>query len=162
MTATGRTGSGLGYRIPHLGWRITAGALRLIPMVLLLVGLPGAALAFLLSHGVSVPLSVLTVTVFGVAICALATARYVATPTRLFGPLAVATSAVTLLYLRIILAASTYSFTLPNSDLSLTINYLELVELALLVPAIALAAGIVTSVEDARSPQERLPFDFPP
>jgi len=162
MSGLGRTGTGLGYRIPGLGWRIAGGALRLIPMVLLFVGLPGALLAFLISHGVAVPLSIETVTIFGVVICALATARYIAKPTRLFGPLAIAVSVVTLLYLRVLLAASTYTLTLPNSDFALSITYLELVELALLVPALALAAGIVTALEDARSPTERLPFDFPP
>lgn len=162
MTATGRTGTGLGYRIPTLGWRITVGALRLIPLVLLLVGLPLAALAFLVSHGIPLPLSAYTVAVFGVVISALATARYVAQPTRFFGPLAVATSVVTLLYLRIFLSASTYTFSLPNWDFGVTITYLELLELALLVPTLALAAAVVTTIEDLRSPRERLPFDFPP
>jgi len=162
VTETGRTPGGLGYRLPSWGWRIAAGALRLIPMVLLVVGLPAALLAFLISHGIAVPLSILTVTVFGILICALATARYIGKPTRVYGPLALATSVVTLLYLRVILAASSWTLTLPNSDFSLTLNYLELIELLLLVPTLALAAAVVTTVEDYRAPRERLPFDFPP
>lgn len=162
MSAAGLTSTGLGYRIPSLGWRILAGALRLIPMVLLLVGLPGALLAFLLAHGIAAPLSILTVTIFGILICAFATARYIGKPTRLYGPLAVATAVVTLLYLRVILAASTYTFSLPNSDFTLTFSYLELIELLLVVPTLAVAAGIVTTIEDLRAERERLPFDFPP
>ena len=162
MSGIGRTSSGLGYKIPSLGWRIAVGALRLIPMVLLFVGLPGALLAFLMSNGITLPLSILTVTVFGILICALVTARYIAKPTVVYGPLAIAVAVVTLLYLRVILAAASYTFTLPNSDFALTLNYLELIELLLIVPTLALAAGIVTTVEDFRTPRERLPFDFPP
>jgi hypothetical protein len=162
VTAAGRTGAGLGYRIPGLGWRISVGALGLIPMVLLLVGLPAAALAFVTSHGVALPITVLTVTVFGVVICALATARYVAKPTWLFGMLAMATAAVTLAYLWVILGAAAVTLSPPNSDFSLRVDYRELIELALLVPGLSLASGLVTALEDLRSPQERLPFDFPP
>jgi hypothetical protein len=32
----------------------------------------------------------------------------------------------------------------------------------MVVPALALAAGVVTTIEDARVPRERLPYDYPP
>jgi hypothetical protein len=162
VTTTGRTSANLGYRIPPLGWRITVGALRMIPLVILLVGLPAAALTFLASHGVALPLSILTVTIFGVAISALSTARYIAKPYRLYGPISIAAGAVTLLYLLIVLSQSTYTLALPNTPVTLTISYTELIELLLIVPLLSLAAGVVTAIEDSRSPQERLPFDFPP
>lgn len=162
MTTTGRSSSHLGYRIPPLGWRITVGALRMIPLVLLLVGLPAAALTFVASHGVTAPLSLFTVTVFGVLICALSTARYISKPYSLYGPIAVAASAVTLVYVLVILAQSTYTLALPNSPVSLTVSYTELIELLLIVPLLALAAAVVTAIEDGRNPRERLPFDFPP
>ena len=162
MTTTGRTRMNLGYRIPSLGWRITLGALRMIPLVLLLVGVPAAVLTFLSDNGVALPLSILTVTIFGVVICAASTARFIAKPYRLYGPLCVAASAVTILYLLVILAASTYTITIPNTPMSLTVSYTELVELLLIVPLLTLSAGVVTAIEDGRSPQERLPFDFPP
>ena len=72
MTTT-RTRTNLGFRIPGLGWRITLGALRMIPLVLLLVGLPAALLTYLSTNGVALPISILTVTIFGVVISALST-----------------------------------------------------------------------------------------
>jgi hypothetical protein len=151
-----------GYRIPSLGWRITVGALRIIPLLLVLVGLPAAALAFLASHGIALPISILTVTVVGAAITALSTARYIAKPTSLYGPLSVATSALVLGYLLFFVQLGSYTFTAPNGGFSIGINYTEFVELLLLVPGLALVAGVVTTLEDARSPRERLPYDFPP
>ena len=162
MSRTGVTGSGLGYRIPALGWRIAFGGLRMIPLVLLLVGLPAAALAFLGAHEIALPLSILAVTGFGVAITAVSTARYIARPTPWYGPLSIASGAVTLLYVLVILASPTYTFSVPGAHLTVTVGYRELLEILLLVPALALLAGIVTSIEDLRFPRERLPFEFPP
>ncbi len=48
----------LQYRVPPLGWRILVASLRLIPMMLLFVGLPAAALSFLQSHSLPLPLSI--------------------------------------------------------------------------------------------------------
>ncbi|MGP8072360.1 MAG: hypothetical protein ACLPZM_04430 [Thermoplasmata archaeon] len=162
MTTTGRTATNLGYRIPALGWRITLGALRMIPLVLLLVGLPAALLTFLSTNGIALPISILTVTLFGVLISALSTARYISKPYRAYGPISVAAAALTLVYLLIVLAQSTYTISIPNTPVSLTLNYTELIELLLIVPLLSLTAGVVTAIEDGRSPQERLPFDFPP
>jgi len=162
VTTTGRTARNLGYRIPGLGWRITLGALRMIPLVLLLVGLPAALLTFLSTNGVALPLSILTVTIFGIAISALSTAQYISKPYRAYGPICVIASSVTLVYIFIILAQSTYTIAIPNTPASLTLNYTELIELLLIVPLLSLSAGVVTAIEDSRSPQERLPFDFPP
>jgi hypothetical protein len=162
MTTTGRTSANLGYRIPPLGWRITLGALRMIPLVLLLVGLPAALLTFISSHGIALPLSIVTVTIFGIAIAALSTARYISKPYRLYGPICIAASAVTLLYILIILSMSSYVIAIPNTPVQIAVSYTELIELLLIVPLLSLAAGVVTAIEDARSPRERLPFDFPP
>jgi hypothetical protein len=151
-----------GYRIPSLGWRITVGALRLIPLLLLLVGLPAAVLAFLSTHNIALPLSILTVTVIGAVLAALSTARYIAKPTSLFGPLSIASGGVALAYILLILQQGSYTFTAPGGTFSIGLTYVEFVELLLLVPALALASGIVTTIEDFRRPRERLPFDFPP
>jgi hypothetical protein len=152
----------LGYRIPSLGWRIMVAALRLIPLMLLFIGLPAAGLSFLQSHAIPLPLSIVVVTVAGAVITALSTARYIAKPTRLYGPLSIATSAFVLAYVFYILSQATYTVALPNSGVSIHFAYTTLIELLLLVPILSLAAGIVTTVEDARSPRERLPFDYPP
>ena len=134
----------------------------MIPLVLLLVGLPAALLTFLSTNGIALPISILTVTLFGVLISALSTARYISKPYRAYGPISVAAAALTLVYLLIVLAQSTYTISIPNTPVSLTLNYTELIELLLIVPLLSLTAGVVTAIEDGRSPQERLPFDFPP
>jgi len=152
----------LGYRVPSLGWRITVASLRLIPLVLLFVGLPAAALSFLQSHSLPLPLSIVAVTIAGAVILALSTARYIAKPTRIYGPLSIAMSAFVLVYVFYILGRSTYAFLVPGSDVTLHLTYTGLIELLLLVPALSLAAGVVTTVEDARKARERLPYDYPP
>ena len=73
-----------------------------------------------------------------------------------------AAAAVAIVYLLIILAQSTYTISIPNTPVTLTLSYTELIELLLIVPMLSLTAAIVTAIEDGRSPQERLPFDFPP
>jgi hypothetical protein len=150
------------YRIPSLGWRITVAALRIIPLMILFIGLPAAALSFLGSHSIPLPLSILVVTVAGALITAFSTARYVAKPTRWYGPISVASSAIVIGYVLYILANSSYAFGLPNGSATLHVQYTLLIEALLVVPALALAAGVVTTIEDARAPQERLPYDFPP
>ncbi len=149
------------YSVPGLGYRILAGGARLIPLLILLVGLPVAALTFLQSHGISLPVPILTVEVAGVLISVLSTARYIVKPTAAYGPVSVATSAVTIAYLLVLLAQASYTLGVPGSSVGISVGYARLLELALLVPTFALVAGLVTTVEDLASPKERLPFDYP-
>jgi hypothetical protein len=152
----------LGYRIPSLGWRILGGALRLIPLVVLLIGLPVGILTFLQSHGISLPLPIATVEYAGIAITALVVARYILKPTPAFGPLSIATAVVELVYLYVVLVNATYLLEIPGADVGVAISYGNLILLLMIVPALALGAGILTTIEDVVTPKERLPFDFPP
>jgi hypothetical protein len=149
------------YSVPSLGYRILAGGTRLVPLIVLLVILPVAALMYLQSHGITLPVSVATVTVAGLIISVLSTVRYIARPTAAYGPVSVATSLVTIVYLLVLWVQSTYRIAVPNSSVVIAVGYTELLELALLIPALALAAGLVTTVEDLAHPRERLPFDYP-
>ena len=151
-----------GYSVPSLGWRILGGALRLIPLVVLLIGVPVAILTFLQAHGIPVPIPIATVEWAGITITILVVARYILRPTVAFGPLSIATSAVTLLYLWVILSAATYHFAIPGSGVTLALGYGDLILLLLVVPALALGAGALVLIEDAAHPKERLPFDYPP
>jgi hypothetical protein len=155
-----RTHAGMA-QIPSLGYRILAGGARLVPLVVVLIGLPVAGLNYLASRQISLPVSVATVTAYGIAISALSTARYIVKPTRAYGPVSMATSAVAFAYLFTLWLQATYRISVPNSAVSISVGFVELVDLLLLVPALALLAGLLTSVEDLRSPTERLPFDFP-
>ncbi|HTT15656.1 MAG TPA: hypothetical protein VMG81_07795 [Thermoplasmata archaeon] len=161
------SGSGIGmvgrlsYRIPSLSYRILVGALWLVPTVILLVGLPAAVLASLGSRGISLPFSVVTVSVFGFGIAVLGAARSIGKPTRLYGPLSIALGAVEAIYLLVLLRASPYVLSLPGTGATLGIGYASLILALLVVPLLSIAAGSVTTLEDARHPRERLPFDYP-
>jgi hypothetical protein len=150
------------YRIPSLGYRIVVAAVRLVPLVVVLVGLPVAALTYLQSRSLSLPVSVDTVMAYGIALCAISTARYIAKPTRAYGPISVASSVVTLAFLVTLLLQSTYNFGVPQTSAVISLTYRDLIEVLLAVPVFSLAAGLVTTIQDLRSPYERLPFDFPP
>lgn len=161
-TATTTAPMVAGYRIPPLGWRILGGALRLIPLVVILIGLPVAVLTFLSVHGIPLPIPIATVEVAGIAITALVMARYILKPTAAFGPLSVATAVVTLVYLWVVLVDATYDLAIPGAGVALALGYSNLILLLLIVPALALGAGALTLIEDSTAPKERLPFDFPP
>ncbi|MCI4339112.1 MAG: hypothetical protein L3J68_02105 [Thermoplasmata archaeon] len=150
------------YRVPSLGWRILGGALRLIPLVVILVGVPVAVLTFLQSHGIALPLPITTVEYAGIALTILIVARYILKPTAAFGPLSIASAAVTIVYLYVILLDATYHLGIPGAGVTVSIGYGNLILLLLIVPALALGAGAVTLIEDVSAPKERLPFDYPP
>jgi hypothetical protein len=145
-----------------LGWRILGGALRLIPLVVILIGVPVAVLTFLQSHGISLPIPIATVELAGIAITALVVARYILKATPAFGPLSIAISAVTIVYLWVVLLDATYHLAIPGSGVSIALGYSNLILLLLIVPVLGLGAGVLTMVEDATAPKQRLPFDFPP
>jgi len=148
-------------RIPSLGRRILLAALRLIPSFLLLIALPTAALSYVSSRGYDIPVSVYAVTVWGALLIAIGVAQYVSKPTVAYGPLSIAYSAVVLLYLDYLRSLSPYRFVIPGESASLTAGYSMFLELLMIVPAMGIVAGLLITVEDIRSPKERLPFDFP-
>lgn len=149
------------YRVPSLGYRILVAALRLIPSFFVVVALPVAALSFAESQGVALPISILAVVAWGLALLALGTARYIAKPTRAYGPLSVATSAVSLLFLVYALGLSPYRFDISGGSASIVAGYSMFLEVLMIIPAIGVVVGVLTTVEDVRAPRERLPFDFP-
>jgi len=155
------TDEALGYHIPSLGYRILVAGLRLIPAFFLLVALPAAALTFLSSQGISLPISVFAVTAWGIALIALGAARYVLKPTRAYGPVSILASLVALLYLFYLVSLSPYRLVLPGGTASVVAGYALFLELLMILPAIGIVVGILVTIEDARSRTERLPFDFP-
>ena len=150
-----------GYVVPSLGWRILAGGLRLIGLMVLLIGLPVALLTFLSTHGIEPPVPIRLVEYAGIAITLLVTLRYILKPTAAYGPLAIATAGVGLLYLYLILVNAVYVIAVGSVGLSISIDYARLILLLMIGPVLALGAGILIAIEDARAPQERLPFDYP-
>jgi hypothetical protein len=150
-----------GYRVPGLGWRILGGGLRLVPMIVLLIGLPVGVLTFLQSHGISPPIPLPTIEAFGIALSILVCLRYILKPTAAYGPLAIAVAGVTLVYLYLLLVTATYAIAIPNTGATISIGYSNLILLLMIGPALALTAGLLTLAEDVSHPKERLPFDYP-
>lgn len=150
-----------GYRVPSLGYRILVAALRLIPAFLLLVALPAATLSFLSSRGIALPVSVFAVTVWGLLLLAIGAAQYILKPTPAYGPVSVAYSSVALLYLYYLVTLSPYRFVIPGGSASVAAGYSTFLELLMIVPALGIVFGVLTTIEDARSPKERLPYDYP-
>jgi len=149
------------YRIQSLGYRILVAALRMIPSFFVLVTLPVAALTFVNSRGIAIPISTFSVTAWGIALVALGAARYVLRPTRAFGPVSIAASTVGLLYLLYAISLSPYRLTVPSGTASIVAGYSMFLELVIIVPALGIAVGALVTLEDATAPTERLAFDFP-
>ncbi len=150
-----------GYRVPSLGYRILAGGLRLVPLIVLLIGLPVGLASFLAAHGIAPPIPIATIELFGIALSVLITLRYILRPTGAYGPLAIATAGVGLLYLYLLLVTATYAIAIPGAHVTVSVGYERLILLLMIGPALALTAGVLTLIEDVSAPKERLPFDYP-
>ncbi len=150
------------YRVPSLGIRILAGAARFVALLIVLVGLPVVVLAYLADRGVNLPVTAPTLLLGGVLVSGLSTAGSILRPTRAYGPVSVATSAAAIGYLFAIGFQGTLRVAVPGTTGSLVVGYAGLFDLVLLVPVLALGAGLVTAIEDLRAPGERLPFEYPP
>lgn len=151
----------VGYRIPSLGYRIVIAGLRVVLTFVFYVALPVAALGYVQSHGVAIPISIAAVTTWGVLLLALSAVRYVLKPTAAFGPLSIALDGVFFAYLYYLLLLSPYRFVVPGGSASLAAGYSMFIEILMIVPALGILAGILTTIEDAAHPRERLPFDYP-
>lgn len=160
-TATPPTPEGPGYRIPSLGYRILVATLRLIVSFVLLVALPVALLAYVHSRGIDIPISIAAVTTWGAVLLTLSAARYVLKPTIAYGPLSIVVGAVFFLYLVYLVSLSPYRFVLPGESVSVAAGYSLVLEILMIVPILDMIAGTLTTIEDAASPRERLPFDYP-
>lgn len=150
-----------GPKIPSLPRRLVVAALMLVPLLVFWVGLPTIALSELGSHGVDSSLGIATVSIVGVFLAFLAAARYVAKPTRGFGPIAFVAAVATSAYLLAIVPFANLSLTIGGS-VDLTLNYAPALLLFAIVPGFAAAAALVTTVEDGMHPGQRLPYDYPP
>lgn len=149
------------YRIPSLAYRLTIGSFRFLLLVIALVIVPVAVLGYLQNLSLPFPISIETEVVYGLLLSALLTARYIVRPTRAYGPVGMAAAAVTIAFLVTLLLQSTYHLNVPQTPLAISVVFTRFVELLLIVPVLSLMAALVTTVEDARFPAERLEFDFP-
>ncbi|MGA7923122.1 MAG: hypothetical protein WCA77_04025 [Thermoplasmata archaeon] len=149
------------YRIPSWGWRITLGALRLVPLLLLFTAVPYVILQVLAAHGIHSPINFTSIAIVGVLVSVLSAAAYILKPTRAFGPVWMASCLVTAAYFLSFVPEASFSTGLPNGGL-FTVSYGTILLLLAVVPGLRAVAAGLTTVEDLRRPSERLPWDFPP
>lgn len=151
----------LGYRIPSLPYRIVIAVLRAFLSFVFFVAIPVAALAYVHSRGLAIPVPIAAVTTWGVVLLVLSAARYILKPTAAYGPLSIALDGVFFGYLYYLLLLSPYRFVVPGGSVSLAAGYSLFIEILMIVPAVGILAGILTTIEDVSHPKERLPFDYP-
>ena len=96
----------------------------------------------------------------GIVLAALAGARSFAKPTRAYGPVSLVTAAAGIGYLLWLAGRATVAIA-PTADVGIALGYGTILELLAIAPALGLVAALVTTIEDARHPGERLPFDYP-
>ncbi|MCI4363105.1 MAG: hypothetical protein L3K13_02210 [Thermoplasmata archaeon] len=149
-----------GAELPSVPRRATLGLLRVFPLLILLVGVPTAILDYLAGAGVRSETSVFTVSVGGLALTALSTARYIARPTAAYGPVGLVRSIVAFGYLWLLLP--TASVLLPaGSHVTLALDYSSVVEALFVIPALLFVTAVLVTVQDQRNLGARLRVDFP-
>ncbi|HYA54906.1 MAG TPA: hypothetical protein VEG42_04815 [Thermoplasmata archaeon] len=149
------------YKVPSLGYRILMAGFRVVISFVVLIALPVAALAFVRSRGIPIPVPIEAVTAWGIVLIVLSAARYVLKPTAAYGPLSIAVSGVFLAYLYYLVLLSPYQFVLPGGTASIAAGYSLFLEALMIVPVMEIIAGVLTTIEDLAWPKERLPFDYP-
>jgi hypothetical protein len=149
-----------GVELPSVPRRVALGMLRIVPVLILLVGVPTAILGYLSSAGIHSNVSLLTVSIGGLIFTVFSTARYILRPTRAFGPVGVARAGAAFAYLWYLLPNA--SLVIPaGSQSTLTLNYGSVVEALLVVPVLMLLTACLVTVQDYRGFAARLRADFP-
>jgi hypothetical protein len=148
-------------KIPSLARRIVYASLRLVGLLILFVAIPLGLLQLLIAHGIMPPYSLLTVSAVGIALAIIGAATIIMRPTRAYGPLALAGSVVLFLWLLALAKNGVLTLGIGNGG-SLQLSYGNAILLVALVPLLGAVAAMCSTLEDAKHPGERLPFDYPP
>ena len=147
------------YSIPSTGSRALRAGLSLIPSILLFVIVPYVGLTQLDRFGIGTRYSLGFIVLAGLVLAGIGAAASFARPTRAYGPLLVAGSVGSAIYLLLLARDSTIDLVFGQGGLALT--YAGMMTAFALVPAIRAGSGVVTTLEDLLRPGERLPIDFP-
>ncbi|MGI0128980.1 MAG: hypothetical protein ACREDE_10960 [Thermoplasmata archaeon] len=149
-----------GVQLPSLPGRIALALVRVIPLLVLLVGVPAAIIGYLAAAGIHSNVSLFTVGVGGILFTVFSTVRYLLRPTRAFGPAGVLRAGAGFGYLWYLIPSAFLQIP-AGSHATLTLGYGTVLEALLVVPVLMLiTAGLVT-VQDHRNFAERLRLDFP-
>jgi len=145
--------------IPSLGRRIAWASVRAALLLLAIVVLPWYLLQLVSGFGVGTPIPFLGIAVLGVAFAGLGAARYVSRPTRAFGPITVAASIVSVVYLLYLIPIATIGFQHAD-NVSVAIDFGRFLRYCLIAPLFGIAAGAVTTYEDFARPRERINYEY--
>ncbi|MCI4335014.1 MAG: hypothetical protein L3K04_05255 [Thermoplasmata archaeon] len=149
-----------GVALPSLPGRVALGLLRMVPVFVLLVGIPSAVLGYLAAAGVHSGVSLFTVTIGGLLFTAFSTARFILRPTRAFGPIGMARGGAAFAYLWLLVPNASI-LVAAGMHTSLLLHYGSALEALLVVPVLmVITAGLVTA-QDSSNLTERLRADFP-
>ena len=147
--------------IPSMGRRVVLGTVWFVVLAVVMVGVPLEAIQVASAHQVASSLSTDTIFAAGIALAALGALRYVLRPTSAFGPLSMLSSAVGVAYLWLLGGTAHVTVVIGGTG-SISLGFGELMHLLSIVPAIGFVAALVTTVEDAVRPGERVRVDYPP
>ncbi|MCI4345781.1 MAG: hypothetical protein L3K07_03390 [Thermoplasmata archaeon] len=149
-----------GAALPSVGRRVTLGLFRVFPLLILLVGIPAAILGYLAGAGVQAGTSVYTVSVGGLALTALSTARYIMRPTAAFGPVGLLRAGAAFAYLWFL--RPTASVLVPaGAHVTLALDYSTVVEALFVIPLLLFVTAVLVTIQDHRNLAARLRVDFP-
>lgn len=148
--------------LPSTARQVAVGAAITVALLLLLVVIPlqvlarlqnlsGAAFTLALTNG--------DILLYGVVVAVLYGLRAALRPTKGFGPLTIAASGVSLVYLLYLARHATFG--VSGGDIGIQIGLGPFFALLALVPLFGLLAGIVTTVEDFARPGERVRYEYP-
>lgn len=149
-----------GAELPSVPRRVALGLLRVVPVLVLLVGIPTLVLNQLTAAGIRSNIGLLAVSLGGLLFTAFSTARYIVRPTRAFGPVGIARGGAAFAYLYYLLPSA--SLVIPaGAHSSLTIGYGSVIEALLVVPVLMVLTASLVTVQDHRGLAARLRADFP-
>ena len=146
-------------RIPSLARRVTIGSIRAALTIVGIVLVPWWLLNLLGGFGLTTPVALAGIAVLGMLVAIIGALRYIARPTRAFGPMTSVASLVSLAYLLYLIPIASVGLDHGN-DVSIALDFSRFLQYALLVPLFGIAAGIVTTVEDFVRPGERVRYEY--
>ena len=138
---------------------MTIGSLRLVAVFALFAGVPYTLLRLAPSQ-VSVAFSLGVVFAVGLVLATVSALKYIARPTKLYGPISAAGSALSVVYLLYLASRATVSVQFMDQG-GLALDFGKVLFYGAFVPALGIAAAVVITVEDIVRPGERVAYEYP-
>jgi len=145
--------------IPSLGRRVAWACVRAALVLVVIVVVPYYVLNLVNGFGVSIPVPILGMAALGVAFATLGAVRYVSRPTRAFGPLTIAASFVSFVYLLYLIPLASIGLQ-HGGNISVVVEFGRFLQYCLIAPLFGMASGAVTTYEDLARPRERINYEY--